>query len=264
MLQVTYSLNSVLMIAAPAFLGLYLVRRFGVSWKLFGIGAVTFIASQMAHFLLVSTLMESTTGRALPPFLEAHPLLVNAVMIGLAAGLCEEIARFLVYRHWITSARTWKEALMFGAGHGGAEAILLGVIAGVQLATMISWRHVHPTSLPVPTSQQANTAQSIAQFWSVPWYDTLLGAVDRVFMMCIQISMAVLVLQAVKREQIVWLVVAILWHALIGGTALAVASTWGLHGTELVIGMFAAASLAIIFALRPRAPEPHLPALRST
>ena len=43
------SLNALLMIAMPLALGVYLYRRLGAEWRLFGIGAVTFIASQVFH-----------------------------------------------------------------------------------------------------------------------------------------------------------------------------------------------------------------------
>ena len=40
-------LNALLMIAMPLVLGVYLTRKLGVAWRLFGIGAVTFIASML-------------------------------------------------------------------------------------------------------------------------------------------------------------------------------------------------------------------------
>ena len=42
-------LNGLLMIAMPIALGIYLVRRTGQHWKLFLVGAVLFVASQVLH-----------------------------------------------------------------------------------------------------------------------------------------------------------------------------------------------------------------------
>jgi len=43
------ALNSLLMIALPLGLGVFLVKRLRVEWKTFGIGAVIFVASQILH-----------------------------------------------------------------------------------------------------------------------------------------------------------------------------------------------------------------------
>src|SRR5688572_30652271 len=117
MLYLTYALNFLLMIALPILLGAFLARRLGVRWSLFGIGAVTFIASQVVHLPLNAGLTALFANQILPNPPLVWKLPFNAIVLGLTAGLCEEIARYVVYRRWIKSARTWREALMFGAGH---------------------------------------------------------------------------------------------------------------------------------------------------
>ena len=42
-------LNSLLMIGLGLGLGILLARRFGLSWGLYGVGALTFIGSQVLH-----------------------------------------------------------------------------------------------------------------------------------------------------------------------------------------------------------------------
>ena len=54
-------LNPLLMIALGLGLGVFFGRRLGAEWRLFGIGAVTFIASQVFHIPF--------NGRALTPAL---------------------------------------------------------------------------------------------------------------------------------------------------------------------------------------------------
>ena len=58
---------------------------------------------------------------------------VVAVFYGLSAGLFEEIARYLTYRFWLKDSQNWKSGLMFGAGHGGIEAMILGALALLSL-----------------------------------------------------------------------------------------------------------------------------------
>jgi len=246
-------LNAGLMIAVPIVLGVFLARRFGLGWRLFGVGAVTFVASQAVHLPLNAGLTALFANRALgvpaPP--AAWRLPFNAVVLGLTAGLCEETARYLVYRLWLKFARTWREALMFGAGHGGIEAILLGGLVGITFVNMMAVRNLDPAALPVPAEQQALAAQQIAAYWSAPWPAVLLGALERAFALCFHLSAAVLVLRAVTRRNALWLVGAILWHAAVNAAALFAAGTWGPYWAEAVMGVFALVSLATVFALKP-------------
>ena len=128
MLYLTHALNGLLMIGLPLALGAFLARRLGVGWRLFWIGAVTFVASQVVHLPLNIGLTRVAAGGYLPKPPAEWKLAANAAILGLTAGLCEETARYLVYRWWLKSARTWRDGLMFGAGHGGIEAMIFGTL----------------------------------------------------------------------------------------------------------------------------------------
>jgi uncharacterized membrane protein YhfC len=254
----THALNALLMLAMPVALGFYLARRLGARWSLYGVGALTFIASQGVHVPLNFGLTALFNYKILPaPPAAWHPWF-NPVVLGLTAGLCEEVARYVVYRWWIKSARSWREALMFGAGHGGIEAIFVGLSALAAFATYFFLQRGGSLNV-VPPEQQPALAQQLAAYWSAPWPLTLLGAVERAFALCVHLGLSVLVLQAFKRRNAAWLVGAILWHAASDTTALLALPVWGAYWTEAVIGAFALASLAMLFALRPKAGEAELP-----
>jgi len=251
MLYLTYALNFLLMIALPILLGAFLARQWGVRWSLFGIGMVTFIASQVVHLPLNAGLTALFANHILPNPPVTWKLPFNSIVLGLTAGLCEEIARYVVYRRWLTSARTWREALMFGAGHGGIEAIIVGVLAGLGFVNMVVLKNADLTIYNLSPEQQALTAQQIATYWSAPWYATLLGAVERLFSLTFHLAMAVVVLQAINRKNLWWLVLAIFLHALIDAVAVFAVSTWNVYWTEAIIGVFALVSLGLIFGLKP-------------
>ena len=255
MLYLTHALNALLMVVMPILLGVYLARRLGLKWSLYLVGAATFIASQVVHIPLNIGRTALFANRILPAPPAAWRLPFNAVVLGLTAGLCEEIARYLVYRYWIKSARTWREALMFGAGHGGIEAIIVGALAGIAFMNFVVLRNVDVVALPVSADQQALAAKQIAEYWSAPWYATLLGAVERAFTLCFHLSAAVMVLQAFRRKNLLWLGAAILWHAAADASAVFVVGTWGVYWAEAAVGAFGVASLAIIFALKPGGTE---------
>jgi uncharacterized membrane protein YhfC len=261
MLYVTYLLDGLLMIGLPVLLGIVLARRLGTKWGLFGAGMVTFILSQVVHLPLLWGLTTLFANKVLPAPPEPWHLLFNAVVLGLAAGLCEEGARYLILRYWMKSARTWRAALMFGAGHGGMEAMIFGGLVIVTYVAMVAMRQTNGAALPLPAAQQALAARQIAAYWSAAWPVTLLGAVERVFAICVHLSAAVLVLQALTRRNLLWLVAAVLWHAVIDGTSvIAVGTGLDVFRIEAVVGAFAVLALVIVFALRPRQPEPEVEA----
>jgi uncharacterized membrane protein YhfC len=184
-------------------------------------------------------------------------LIFNAVLLGLTAGLCEETARFVVYRWWIKSARSWREALMFGAGHGGIEAIIIGLLVGLGAINIVVLSNTDLATLPLTPEQLAELQQQMAAALSLPWHAPLLGALERVFAMTFHLSAAVMVLQVFRRRNMLWLVAAILWHTTLNALAVYVNGTAGPYWAEVALMVTSLISLAIIFGLR--AGEPFAP-----
>jgi uncharacterized membrane protein YhfC len=176
----------------------------------------------------------------------------------LSAGLCEELARYLVLRFWLKDVRTWRKALMFGAGHGGIEAAILGVLAATTTLNIFILRNADPAQLGVPADQIPAVVAQVEAAWNLPWIMQLLGAVERAFTLCVHLGLTILVLQAFTRRNNLWLVAAIAWHTLANAAALIVLAAWGPLWTEAVVGVVALTSLGFVFALRQ--PEPPPPA----
>ena len=199
-------LDAGLMIALPLVLGAVAARRYDVPWRLFGWGAVTYVGSQVVHLPLLDVMTRALLGADLGPLRE-HPVLVNAALLGVAAGVCEEGARYLGYRYLVPGARSWEKGVMLGLGHGGAEAIILGTIAGaVALRLALE-------GTPAPAAREIG-APAVA----------LLGAVERLFAIANHVGMSVMVLQVFLRRRWRWLLAAIGWHTALDGTTVALAS----------------------------------------
>jgi uncharacterized membrane protein YhfC len=175
-------------------------------------------------------------------------------VLGLTAGLCEELARYLVLRFWLKRDRSWNAALMFGTGHGGVEAVIFGVLAAISTFNIFVLRNVDPAQLGVPADKLAAVQTQIAAAWNVPVLYPLLGAFERVTAISTHLFLAVLVMQVFTRRSILWLWAAILWHALTDGLAVFAISTWGILPTEASIAVLALIGLGLMFALRQ--PEP--------
>jgi uncharacterized membrane protein YhfC len=245
MLYLLYPLEGFLIVALALGLGLFLHHRLGMTWRLYVVGALTFVASQVVHIPLLIGLTSLFTQQVLPTPPVQWLLPFNAIVLGLMAGLCEELARWAAYRFVIRKARTWQAALMFGAGHGGLEALIVGLgVIGTFIA-FSAMSQAQVDALPAATQAQAQALRSPADLTA------LIGLVERAFALCIHLGLAVLVLQTFTRGSPLYLVAAIAWHALVDGISVYAASTWGIGVTETIVGVMALISLGIVYAFRP-------------
>jgi len=247
---VAHILNFSLMIAMPIGLAVYLVRKFKTEWYLFGVGIAIFILSQVFHIPFNQWVLNPLVlNLGLNLDQKGVQLVVLGIIYGLSAGLFEEIARYLGYRFWVKRDRNWKSALMYGAGHGGIESILLGFLVLLSFIQVISLQGVDLASV-VDADQVELVRGQIEAYWATPWHLAILGAVERLATICFHLSASVLVLQAFRRKNIAWLAVAIFWHTFVDAVAVYASRTWNPYITEGIILVFGILSLGIIYLLK--------------
>jgi len=250
-------LNGFLMIAIPIGLGIYLARRFKLGWRLWWIGAATFILSQVGHipFNWAATVILNRTPLVNWP--QGNQLVFNAIFLGLSAGLFEEFFRYGMYRWWVKDARSWARGLLAGAGHGGIEAIILGGLVLYGFIQMVIVRGTDLSTL-VPAEQLAQAQQQVQAYWSLPWHYTLLGAVERLFAIPVHLMLSLLVMQTFTRRQGRWVWLAVAAHAVWDGMLVYLAGM-GLsaYAIEGAAGLVAVIAVAIIFLLRQPEPQPE-------
>ncbi len=252
-----YLINVILMIVMPIVLGWLIRKRLAVGWRLFFIGGATFILVQIVH-IPFNYVVFSAAAEWLATLSGSTRLLVTAIFAGLSAGIFEESGRYIVYRSWASDARTWAKGVMLGAGHGGAEAIILGFLACINIIFFIGYREGYFSSF-VANAEETQLRELVDALFTVPWYRPLFGALERLSALSIQIALSVLVLQVFTRSNILWLFVAIAWHAVIDTLAVYSAAIWDVEVSELIVGLFALLAILIIFLLRTReADEPPI------
>ena len=243
-------LNGTLMIALPIVLGIIIARRLHQRWRLFLVGAALFMGSFVVHVafnvVVLNPLLErlgfgaGTLGVG---------LLVGALLLGLSAGLFEEVTRWLGLKYWIKDARSWSSSLMYGAGWGGAEAIFLGLTVLWALAQALMFRQGVLQSL-IPVEQMALVEAQFAAYWETPLLFNLLGAAERTFALALQISLSVMVMRVFTHGNRLWLIAAIAWHALVDAVVVVAITQVGPLETEAIVAVFAIISVVIIFWLR--------------
>jgi len=244
----------------PVALAIWVRRRFRVRWRYLAMGAVVFAISQMAiripamkaieYFLLADTLKSSDTA-----------MMVYLAIAAITAGLFEEVGRYLGWKVLLKKVeRSFEGAVMYGVGHGGLEsALLIGGLAVAGMINAIVLPGLDPQSLGLPPEQVQQIVEAQRTFATMPWWLPVLGGVERIFAMIVQISMSVLVVQCFVRGSTAWLWIAVGYHAFVDFVAVFAHQTFGdslgLTGatlaTEGLVAVLGLLSLAIIWRLRP-------------
>jgi uncharacterized membrane protein YhfC len=259
MLTAAYIISFLGMILLPILLWIYFIRRFGLSWKPVLAGGLTFIAAQVLHLPLVF---------GMSAFLQSLPLIANAILLGLLAGLFEETARYVLFKFILKNVKSWKEGILVGLGHGGIEAILLGISVAATLIFMLNYRNLDLSTVPgIPADQLEAAKQQVIAFWSTPWYMALMGFVERIFAICLHVSLSVMVLYAVVDRKPIWFWLALLWHAFVDAVAVYVGQEVGILAAEGLVAIIASISLWIVLRMRQQfehdAETPALPSVES-
>lgn len=228
-----------LALVAALWIGLH--RRFATGPRLYFFGAVIFVASQVGHLPFNALVLQPVLSRG-------GDLIASAAALGLSAGLFEEIARYLAFRFWLRRDRGWVEAVGLGAGHGGIEAVLLALLAGVALAVAVLGR-------ALPDAPAVLVDQSTL-YWSRPAGLAVALPVERLSALALHLVLAVLVMRSVERGDVRYLLAAIGWHAVVDASVYYLLVTAGAVVAEAVAALFGSVSIALVIVTRPRRSRP--------
>lgn len=244
MLEVMLVINFLGMIVLPIIAAIYFSRKFKLSWKLFLAGGLTFITSQVLHIPLVL---------ALTPTFQSWGIALYAIVLGLLAGLFEETSRYILYKFILKKTTTWDEGIYVGLGHGGTEAILIGITAALAFVNMLAYRFIDLSTVPsIPPEQLELAKQQVAAYWATPPYLAILGFVERIFAMCLHVALSVMVLYGIRSKKVIWFWAAVIWHAIVDAMAVYLAKDISMIALEGIVGVCAVISLGIVFWIKPK------------
>ena len=250
---VAASLSALFVIIYPLVLAVIAHQRLKVSWRYFGFGALIFFLFQIISRVPIVTVL----GNVLAPQLKASPvfLYIWLAFLALTAGLAEEIGRYVGYR-WLMKReeKTWSKAVMYGLGHGGLESMLL--IGGLIILNIVNVLVLSSLNLnTLPAAQHAQVVQQVNALNAQPIWMVFLGSWERLWTVPFHVAMSVIVLQVFVRNNIAWLWLAVVLHALLDGVAVFLQQILGAGTTpsliiECVVAVAGIASIWIIWRLR--------------
>ncbi|MDV2481455.1 YhfC family intramembrane metalloprotease [Methanoculleus sp. Wushi-C6] len=241
----TFAVVALLEVVVPLALGYWFVRRFGLSWRVFVLGALFFIAVQVIHTPFV-LLTQGPLYLALLPSGTTAALAGIAVYLGLMAGLFEEVGRYLVYRYYfgrrgISLSR--ENGLLFGTGWGGVESMIVALLV---LSGMVSYILLTGDAGTIPLPDDPLVREQVEVLRALTPLDILPGLAERMMTITLHIAWSLMVLAAVVYERKVLLLLAVLWHTAVDAAAVYLSQTLGLLVTEAVVFVFAVIGLAYI------------------
>lgn len=223
-------LMAVLTVVGPA-AGMLFLRRQGGRWRDFWVGGVTFFLFAMVLEQILHTLvLRSPLGQVLQSNIWLYGLYG-----GLAAGIFEEVGRFLAFKLVLKNRRERITALSYGVGHGGMEAFLVLGMTYLNNLYLSSLLAKGEALAPELTAALENLA-------ALPAVMYLWAGLERVIAITIHMALSVLVFTAVTRPGKCWLFpAAIGLHAAADFSTLVSAAYLPVAAVELLAAAWALA-----------------------
>ena len=152
---------------------------------------------------------------ALGSFIESRPWL-NALYVGLAAGLFEETARFLMFKTALRDNPEREHAVAYGIGHGGFECIValgLMAISNLVITFAINSGRLTETVLSMTEEEKQAILATVDMINSANISVALMTVLERVCMLALHAALSVFVFTALHKKKMWLYPVAILAHA---------------------------------------------------
>lgn len=247
---IAIGLQALIALLLPALLGLWLRRKGIFRPRPFFVGCGVFLV----FALVLESLMHQLVLR-LSPFGPAiqNNLWLYALYGGLAAGVFEECGRYIAFRSILRRDQTDdRNALVYGAGHGGFEVFFLlftAAVSNLSIAVLVKSGNAAQLTQGLSGDMLAQAEAQIASIAQLTPGIALLALVERCIAVCTQLALSVIVWFSAKDglRKTGLLFAAIALHAAVDMVAVLLASVLSPVLIELVLAAFA---LLLVIAAR--------------
>ena len=198
--------------ALPIGLFVYAKKKLGAKTAPFFIGCGVFFVMVLMLEAAIHRIVFQLAGEAL-----TGSVILYAVYGGLMAALFEETGRYIAMR-FLVKPMDFPNAFMYGAGHGGVEAMLLcGVasISNIASAVMINSGTMSAQLATLDAEKAADTAAALSALWTTPSLTFFAGGVERIIAVVLHLSLSILVFQSIRKKSQKDLLNAYLFHFVI-------------------------------------------------
>lgn len=182
----------------PVILWIVLTRRLDARWRMIGLGSLTWLTA-LPLIIGVPLVASLLLGGDDP----TRSAIVWGTALSLTAGIAEETSRYGYYRRSavLRDPASLRPAIVAGAGHGGTEALVLGIQYALVPLALLLW---FPQMLP---PQMAGTPFAVA--------NAVINGTSRMALVMCHIGFTLLVWRAVSQRRVAPYVVAVALHVLL-------------------------------------------------
>lgn len=235
-------------LAIPIVLAIVIKKRYKTSLWVFFVGCATwFLFAMVLEQFLHLAVLSSPLGTSIQ-----NNIWLYGLYGGLAAGIFEETGRFLAVKYAVRKHyENPHNAIMYGAGHGGFEALFIlgtGMLNNIIYSIFINAGQTEVLLSQVPDNQREALQSVFTNLIDTKAYMFLMGDVERISAVILHIALSVFVWAAVVNGKKIMYPLAILLHALVDAVTVIV-NGLGVSVIVLEVLVFAMA-LAVAFLSR--------------
>ncbi len=238
-------------------LALWLRHRLPERWPTWLLGGLSFVGSQVTRLPLLGAFAAAVPLLGIAQGSLGFTLLVGGVQLA-TSGLFEESARYIVMRWLAKHVRAWRNAVMFGAGHGGTEALLILGFSAINNIVLLLNGDTVLAQVRATAPQQADAlAAQIAALRAAPAWQFGIGLYERALAIILHIALSILVMKAVRGDGAKWLFLAMGLHIAVNTIVVLIAQNGGVLWAEAVLTVLTALPIYLIWRFRePASPPP--------
>ena len=180
---------------------IYWQRKHGVSWKVFGLGAIAWLSAG-----ILKLVMDGVVTPSLSAAVQGAGALASALVLGLYVGIRTGISEtgftWIWARRFRLFSASFDDAVGFGLGFAGIESLVLGLNSFLGILEILMNPSVMGTLSP--SVQQALSAQYAlgAAFIGAP-------IIDRLSNLCIECLAIVMVFMALRNVKGLFLIATV-------------------------------------------------------
>lgn len=197
-------------IGLPIVLGIIVCMKTHARVSSCFIGAGVFVVFALILEQILHAIVSAVAGTALQ-----NNTFLYGLYGGLAAALFEETGRFVAMKFFMKKGLDKGNALMYGVGHGGVEAILivgLVYVNNIVTSVLINTGGIQLTMSQITPEMQQATYQQLQALWQTEPYIFCMAGIERMAAVVLQICLSVLVYKCVKTGRMKYIAGAFLLH----------------------------------------------------
>ena len=222
-------------------------KKLGASIAAFLVGIGTFTLFAMVLESLLHNLIYPT---ALGQKIWGNTLLY-ALYGGAAAALFEETGRIFAAKTFLRKRNDTPNAFMYGAGHGGVEALYVGVItqiSNLSLAATVNAGKAGELLATVSGSQYDAAVQQLRTLCQSESASFFLAGFERILAVALHIALSLILFKGLREKKGGLVALCYLLHFALDAILVLVNASFGVYAAEAFC--FVATGLVVLLALK--------------